>query len=182
MEKKKKTVKSSVKSETAKSKSAKSSAKKPAKLDLDTFTVSQTELATIIGLATANITPMLQNGMMVKDADGRFNLRDSVSGYVRRMRERKDGAQSKSSLETETAFWKLQNIKMKNRDWRMQRDRMVGQEILNRLGSAMGEFREKAKLNPGLVELIDEMIGRIESISVDDVSAVVEGGDEEDDE
>lgn len=159
----------------------KPTAKKPEKLDLDNFTVSQTELASIIGLATANITPMLQNGMMTKDADGRFNLRDSVSGYVRRMRERKEGVASKSSIDAETARWKLENIKAKNRDWRMQRDREVALEIIRVLTTAMTDFREKAKMNPGLVEAIDELLSRIGSVSVDMVALSVEGDDEEDD-
>ena len=161
---------------------AKKTVKKPEKLDLDTFTVSQTELASILGIATANITPMLQNGNLVKDENGRLNLRDSVSDYCKRLRERKDGTKSKSDIDTETAIWKLQNIKQKNKEWRMTRDRQIGTEILNRLSSAMCELREMAKLNPALVEAIDMMTSMIGSVNVDDISVIVEGDDEEDDE
>lgn len=163
-------------------KTAKKTVKKPEKLDLDTFTVSQTELGYILGIATANISPMVQAGVMSKDEDGRFNLRDAVSGYCKRMRERKEGKQSKSDIETETAIWKLQNIKQKNKEWRMTRDRQIGTEILNRLSSAMGELRDMAKLNPALVEAIDMMTSMIGSVNVDDISVIVEGDDEEDDE
>jgi len=165
-----------------KTKTKSSAGSKTEKLDLDTFTVSQTELGYILGLATANISPMVQAGVMTKDADGRFNLRDAVSGYCKRMRDRKEGKQSKSDVETETAIWKLQNIKQKNKEWRMTRDRQVATEILNRLAGAMGELREMAKLNPALVEAIDMMTGMIGSVNVDDISVIVEGDDEEDDE
>jgi phage terminase Nu1 subunit (DNA packaging protein) len=172
---KKTTTKSSSKSTTMKT------TKKSTKLDLDSFTVSQTELASILGIATANITPMLQNGNLVKDENGRLNLRDSVSAYCKRMRERKDGKQSKSDIETETAKIKLDNLRLKNRDWRMTRDRQVATEILNRLSGAMMSFREQAKLNPALVDAIDELISNIGTVNADDISVIVEGDDEEDD-
>lgn len=154
---------------------------KPEKLDLDTFTVSQTELGYILGIATANISPMVQSGVMVKDEDGRFNLRDTVSAYCKRMRDRKDGKASKSDIDTETAKLKLDNLRLKNRDWRMTRDRMVATEILNRLSGAMMTFREQAKLNPALVDAIDELIASIASVNADNVSLIVEGDDDEDD-
>ena len=72
---------------TTVSRTAKPAKKKFEKLDLDTFTVSLNELAYILGLASGNITVMVQNGAVVKDADGRVNLRDTVSSYCRRMRE-----------------------------------------------------------------------------------------------
>lgn len=166
---------------TSKSKPKSSSKKKLDKLDLDTFTVTQTELGHILGLATANINVMVQNGSVVKDDDGRINLRDAVSSYCRRMRERKDGTKSKSDIDTETAKLKLDNLRIKNRDWRMTRDRQVATEILSRLAGAMMTFREQAKLNPALVESIDELISGIASVNADDISVIVEGDDEEDD-
>ncbi len=164
---------------TVDSKTAKPAKKKFEKLDMDNFTVNQPELATILGLASPNITAMIQNGNLVKDADGRFNLRDSVSGYCKRLRERKEGKQSKTDIDTETAIWKLQNIKQKNKEWRMSRDRMVATEILSRLSNAMLELREMAKLNPALVEAIDMMVQMIGNVNVDDVPAIIEGTDEE---
>ena len=77
-------------------------------------------------------------------------------------------------------IWKLQNIKQKNRDWRMSRDRMVATEILGRLTNAMLELREMAKLNPALVEAIDKMVQMIGSVNVDDIPTIIEGSDEED--
>ena len=165
---------------TTVSRTAKPAKKKFEKLDLDTFTVSLNELAYILGLASGNITVMVQNGAVVKDADGRVNLRDTVSSYCRRMRERKEGVKTKSDIDTETAIWKLQNIKQKNRDWRMSRDRMVATEILGRLTNAMLELREMAKLNPALVEAIDKMVQMIGSVNVDDIPTIIEGSDEED--
>jgi hypothetical protein len=157
--------------------------KKAEKLDLDTFTVSATELGYILGLATSNINNMVQNGNAVKDADGKFNLRDTVSGYCKRLRDKKAGdGKSKTDIDIETSAWKLDNIKQKNRDWRMQRDREVALEITRTLTNAMNELREKAKMNPALVEEIDRMLEAIASVNVDSVSLAVEGEDTEDEE
>ena len=157
--------------------------KKAEKLDLDTLTASATELAYILGIATSNITVQVQNGGMVPDEDGRFNIRDTVSAYCRKWRDKKAGdGKSKSDIEIETSAWKLDNLKQKNRDWRMQRDREVALEITRTLTNAMNELREKAKMNPALVEEIDRMLESIASVNVDSVSLAVEGEDTEDEE
>lgn len=176
----KKTTKTTTK--TTKTTAKKTVKKTAEKLDLATFTVTQADLASILGIATSNITPMVQAGLMVKDEDGRFNLRDAVSGYCKRMKDRKEGKQSKSDIDTETAKWKLQNLVAKNRDWRMNRDRQIATEILNKLAGAMMNFREQAKMNPALVTAIDEMLSGIGSVNVDEIPSIIEGGDEEDDE
>jgi len=166
---------------TTKTTTKKTVKKTAEKLDLATFTVTQSDLASIIGIATSNITPMVQAGLMVKDEDGRFNLRDAVSGYCKRMKDRKEGKQSKSDIDTETAKLKLDNLRIKNRDWRMTRDRQVATEILNKLVGAMQAFREQAKLNPALVDAIDDLISNISDVDIDGIPQIVEGGDEEDD-
>lgn len=167
---------------TAKTATKRTTKKTSEKLDLSSFTVTQADLASILGIATSNITPMVQAGLMVKDENGRFNLRDTVSGYCKRIKDRKEGKASKSDIETETSAWKLDNIKQKNRDWRMQRDREVALEITRTLTNAMTELREKAKMNPALVEEIDRMLEAIGSVNVDSVSLAVEGEDTEDEE
>lgn len=176
----KKTTKTTTK--TTKTTAKKTVKKTAEKLDLATFTVTQADLASILGIATSNITPMVQAGLMVKDEDGRFNLRDAVSGYCKRMKDRKEGKQSKSDIDTETAKLKLDNLRIKNRDWRMTRDRQVATEILNKLVGAMQAFREQAKLNPALVDAIDDLISNINDVDIDGIPQIVEGGDEEDEE
>lgn len=171
----KKTVKTA--SKTAK----KTAAKKFEKLDLDTFTVSQTELGYIIGLATANISPMVQAGVMTKDADGRFNLRDSVSGYVKRMRERK-GGDSKSELELEQIALKNEKLKEQLRSWRMQRDREVGLAIIQALRNAMEKLKNECKMVPPICEAIDGLINALARIDIENISYEIEGETDEDDE
>lgn len=157
-------------------------AKKPEKIDFSTFTVSQAELATLLGLATANITPMVQQGTMVKDADGRFNLLESVSGYVKRMRERKSGAGSKSDLDAELQYWKIEKAKNAVRDFRMNRDREVCLAVLSALTNAMAELKKELGGDPGVGRAIDRFIERVNSVDVDGVSYLVEGdGDEDED-
>lgn len=153
--------------------------KKSQKLDLDTFTVSQTELASILGIATANITPMLQNGNLVKDAEGRLNLRDSVSAYCKRMRERKDGT-GKSDLELENLALKNEKLKESLRTWRMQRDREVAMAILDAQRNAMQRLRDECKLVPALCQVIDGMIDCINRVDVENISYTVEGETDED--
>lgn len=157
----------------------KSTAKKTTeKIDIKALEVTQADLAWCLGITTANITGFCQTGLMAKNANGKYNLVECVSAYCKNLRERKVGS-SKSDIDTETASWKLQNIKAKNRDWRMQRDREVALEIVRTLTNAMMEFREMAKLNPALVEAIDGMLSKIGSVNVDSISLAVEGETEE---
>lgn len=170
------------KTTTKKSTTAKKTTAKPKaeKIDFATLTVSGTELAAVLGLTLPNVTQMKLNGNLVPDEDGRFNLKDAVSSYCKRMREKKEGKASKSDIETETAKLKLDNLRLKNRDWRMTRDRQVATEILTRLASAMMNFREQAKMNPALVAAIDEMITGIKDVDIDNIPQIIEGDDEED--
>ena len=168
------------KAATAKKSTARKTTKKPPRLDLDKVTVSKTEMAHILGLAAANITALIQNGGMTETEDGRLNLRDNVREYCQRMRERKaTDSRSKSDIETETAAWKLENIKLKNKEWRMQRDRECALEITRTLTNAMLELREQAKLNPALVEAFTRMIEAIGQINVDTIALAVEGEEDE---
>lgn len=160
---------------------AKKTVKKPEKLDLDTFTVSQTELGYILGIATANISPMVQAGVMVKDADGRFNLRDSVSGYCRRMRERKSG-DSKSELELENIALKNEKLKEQLRSWRMQRDREVGLAIIQSLRSTMNRLKDECRLVPAICDVIDGMVDAIEKVDITEISYEIEGETDDDEE
>ena len=154
---------------------------KKEKLDLATFAVTQAELASILGLATSNITPMVQNGMMVKDEDGKFNLRDSVSGYCKRMREKRSG-DSKSELELEQVFLKNEKLKTQLQSWRMQRDREVGLAIIQGIVTTMTKLKESCRLVPKLPEEIDEFIRVVQDIDLEKISYLIEGETEDDDE
>lgn len=154
---------------------------KKEKLDLATFAVTQAELASILGLATSNITPMVQNGMMVKDEDGKFNLRDSVSGYCKRMREKRVG-DSKSELELENTFLKNEKLKTQLQSWRMQRDREVGLAIIQGIVTTMTKLKESCRLVPKLPEEIDEFIRVVQDIDLEKISYLIEGENEDDDE
>lgn len=159
------------------------SSKKSERLALDAFTVSQAELAAILGIATSNVTPMVQAGLMTKDSDGRFNLRDSVSGYCKRMRERRGGGgDSRAELEVQNLALKNEKLKEGLRSWRMQRDREVAMAILEAQRSAMEKLREECKLVPQLVSVIDGMLECISRIDVEDISYRVEGEEDADDE
>ncbi len=167
---------------TKSGKSSKKTAPKK-KLDLDTLDASAVELGCILGVTSPSITQAVQSGTLAKNADGRFNIRDAVSSYCKRLRELKKTAQkSKSDIEQETLEWKLDLIKQKSRDWRMQRDRECALEILHSLATAVGELKEEAKMNPALCDAFDRLLSKIEAVNVDSISLAVEGEEEEEDE
>ena len=166
-----------------KTKTKSSAGSKTEKLDLDTFTVSQTELGYILGLATANISPMVQAGVMAKDADGRFNLRDAVSGYCKRMRDRKEGnGKSKTDLELEHIALKNEKLREQLRTWRMQRDREVGLAIIQSLRTTMNRLKDECKLVPAICEVIDGFIDAIDKVDIESISYEIEGETDDDDE
>lgn len=175
------TAKTTTKKTATKTATKKTTAAKKEKLDLATFAVTQAELASILGLATSNITPMVQNGMMVKDEDGKFNLRDSVSGYCKRMREKRSG-DSKSELELEQVFLKNEKLKTQLQSWRMQRDREVGLAIIQGIVTTMTKLKESCRLVPKLPEEIDEFIRVVQDIDLEKISYLIEGETEDDDE
>ena len=162
-------------------KEKKSAKKAVKKLDVKSLNGTVSDIAYLIGVTTPNINQLLQSGVMRKNDDGTMNYVDNVSSYCRAMRERKAGS-SKTDIDKELSMWKLLNLKQKNRDWRMQRDRMVATEILRVLANSMGEIRELVKFNPALADEFDAVIARIGSIDVDDISLAVEGDEEEDEE
>ena len=178
-----KTTKKVVKKAASKTSStSKKSASKTVKVK--ELRVTQADMAYVLGVTAPNVLGLTQSGSLTRGDDGLYDLVTNVSGYCRALRERKTGGAStgsKSSIDVETAKWKLENIKSRNRDWRMQRDREVALEIIRSLTTAMTDFREKAAMNPGLVAAIDEMLGRIGSVNVDSVSIAVEGDEDDND-
>jgi len=154
---------------------------KSEKVDVHSLEGTASDIAYLVGLSTPNITQLLQSGVMKRSESGKFNFVECVSSYCRSMRNRKSGNE-KSELEIELSAWKLQNLKLRNRDWRMQRDRMVATEILKSLSEAVGGLREKAKMNPALCEEIDQLLSCIGRIDVEGISLAVEGDETEDDE
>lgn len=165
---------------TAKKSTAKTTAKKKTeKLDLDNLTASATELAYILGIATSNITVQVQNGGMTPDENGRFNVRDTVSAYCKKWREKKSG-DSKSELELENVFLKNEKLKTQLQTWRMQRDREIGLAIIQAIVSTMTELKDECKLVPRLPEAIDKFIAKVQDIDLEKISYVIEGENEDD--
>jgi hypothetical protein len=124
---------------------------------------------------------MKLNGNLVPDADGRFNLKDAVSSYCKRMREKRSG-DSKSELELEQVALKNEKIREQLKSWRMQRDREIGLEILQGITTAMTELKDECKLVPRLPEAIDKFIARVNEIDIEQISYKIEGENEDDDE
>ena len=151
---------------------------KPAKLDLDTLTASPSEMAYILGLNASNITQLIQQGHMTKDADGRLNIRDSVSSYCRRMRERKAGA-SNAGLDDQLKFWKAEKLKEQVRSWRVSRDREIALAILQQLRNPLQSLRERLRLVPNVGDELDALESALDAVDIETALDIVEGeGDE----
>lgn len=152
------------------------------KIDIKTLRVSLTDIGYMLGMTTSAAGHLAQSQTIVADPDGKYPLMSTVSKYCKALREKKADKPSKNSIDVELSIWKLQNLKMKNRDWRQQRDREVALEIVRTLNNAMLELREQAKMNPALVDAFDKMIESIGRINIDSISLAVEGNEEDDDE
>lgn len=149
-----------------------------AKLDLDSLTASPSEMAYILGLNTSNITACIQQGHMTKDADGRLNVRDSVSSYCKRMRERKGGKSSANNLDDQLKFWKAQKLKEQVRSWRVSRDREIALAILQQLRNPLQSLRERLRLVPNVGEELDALESAIDGVDIETALDIVEGEDE----
>lgn len=147
--------------------------------DYGEIRVGGSELAQWLGVSMSAITGMRTAGKLTQGEDGKYNLKDEVLRYISELKERKSKREG-GSIEEETAFWKLQNLKQKNRDWRQQRDRMVATEICKALIATLQELKGSATDAPRVVEAIDATIKAVDAIDVDLISMAVEGETEDD--
>ena len=159
----------------------KTAAKKPERFKIKELEGTGADVAYLIGVTSANITQLEQTNTIHRLDNGMFNLVDSVSSYCRALRDRKQG-NSKTDLELENLALKNEKLKEALRSWRMQRDREVAMAILEAQRNAMQRLREECKLVPALVQVIDGMMECINSVDVEQISYIVEGENEEEDE
>ena len=137
------------------------------------------DLARWFGVSAQAIQQMITAGRLTRGVDGKFDLQQSVRGYIAELKARQE--RSANSIDKETAYWKLQNIKQKNRDWRIQRDRMVATEIVKALTSTLQGLRTVARDYPDVIAAIDAAIAAAGEVDVDLVSMAVEGDAEDED-
>ena len=141
--------------------------------------VTATELSRWLGISISQIGQMRNQGKMEQGEDGLYDLRVEVGKYIAFLKERR-GERAANSVEAETAYWKLQNLKQKNRDWRLQRDRLIATEIVRSLSARLSDLRTACRDCPEAVAAMDALIAAAGNVDVELTAMAVEGEDEED--
>lgn len=188
------TVKKSMEKTTAKKSETKTAAKRKAvakelKKDVRkgvrrnlTWIGIQSDLADFLNLSDSQTNALKRKGLYEPDENGEFDVMVAVRQYVTELRSRKSGTGSKSDLDAELQYWKIEKAKNSVRDFRMNRDREVCLAVLNVLTNAMAELKKELGSDPGVGRAIDRFIERVNAVDVDGVSYLIEGeGDEDED-
>ena len=188
------TVKKSIAKTTAKKSATKTAAKRKAvakelKKDVRkgvrrnlTWIGIQSDLADFLNLSDSQTNALKRKGLYEPDENGEFDVMVAVRQYVTELRSRKSGTGSKSDLDAELQYWKIEKAKNSVRDFRMNRDREVCLAVLSALTNAMAELKKELGSDPGVGRAIDRFIERINAVDVDGVSYLIEGeGDEDED-
>ena len=136
--------------------------------------VGGSELAQWLGVSLSAISNMRLNGRIEQGEDTLYDLQDSVLAYIAELKTRKEKREG-TSIEQETSFWKLQNLKQKNRDWRIERDRLIASEIIKALSNAMQALKTTAANHKDVVEAIDGILSGLGNVDVDLLSMAIEG-------
>ena len=142
----------------------------------------QSDLADFLNLSDSQTNALKRKGLYEPDENGEFDIMVAVRKYVTELRSRKSGTGSKSDLDAELQYWKIEKAKNAVRDFRMNRDREVCLAVLSALTNAMNELRGELEANPGVSKAIDRFIERINSVDVDGVSYLIEGDADDDEE
>ena len=144
-------------------------------------TVSGAELAEWLNCSSAAITQMKNAGKLVTDERGRYPLFESVRTYVTQLRNRKkgeqDGGASTGGLDRSLLFWKVENEKSKNLQWRMRYGSDIAQKILGQMAGSIRNFSHSLDKYPEAVQALKNLLADIEGSDVE--AAVLETEDME---
>lgn len=141
--------------------------------------VGASDLSYWLNLSLTAVQSMRTAGKITPDKNGKYDVQEVVRNYIAELKMRRDKTENATTIENETAYWKLQNIKQKNRDWRLQRDRLIATEIVKGITAELGHLRDVAGDCEAVVKAIDAAIEGIGSVDVELVSMAVEGNMED---
>lgn len=140
--------------------------------------VNGKELGDVFGVSRAAISQMRQAGQLTADADGLYNLREAATAYIARLRGRGVGRPAaKSELEAEALRWKIENLKIQNRDWRLQRDRETVLAIMQSLATLMADMRRAISEGGNIQAALTRLADGITEIDPEDIIMRVEGAE-----
>lgn len=144
--------------------------------------VTGAELADFLGVTAPAVTQLKKSGVLATDEDGRYDLRDSVRAYCSQLRQRKTPKGEQAvNLEASLAFWKVENEKQKNLQWRVRYGQSIGSAILAQLANAVSALRSELSGDSAACAAVRSLQDAIGRVDLDDAvySTLNEANDEE---
>lgn len=137
-------------------------------------------LADWLGVTQAAISQMKKAGQISVDDSGMYDLKKSVQAYLSTLRARKAPKGENVDLEKSLAFWKVENEKQKNLQWRLRYGQEIGSAILSGLANAVNNLREAIGATPAGVEAVNQFLDALNKTELDDVVYSTEAMEEYD--
>ncbi len=136
---------------------------------------SGAELAEWLAITPAAITQLKKKGVLSVNANGMYNIKDSVQTYVRQLRSRKEPQGEKIDLEASDDFWKTEDRKQRVLSWRVKYGSEITDKIIQQLTVGIGNLREVLRDYPKALEAIKDMLQAIGNINIYDIVYEVSG-------
>ena len=142
--------------------------------------VNGVALADWLGVTQAAISQMKKAGQIAVDESGNYDLKKCVQSYLAILRARKAPKGENVDLEKSLAFWKVENEKQKNLQWRLRYGQEIGSSILASLANAVGNLREAIGATPAAVDAVNQFLDALNKTELDDVVYSTEAMEEYD--
>ncbi|MBQ7178145.1 MAG: hypothetical protein IJS08_12085 [Victivallales bacterium] len=138
--------------------------------------VSGAELAEWLCCTQAAITQAKKAGNLIVNEDGKYPLKANIGKYISSLRARKNPKGDSVDLERSLQFWKVENEKQKNLQWRLRYGQEIAQAILGQLGNGIAALRHTLA---GDAEAAKALKDFAEAIATVDTDAVVYATEDE---
>lgn len=130
------------------------------------LSVTGAELADWLGITPPAVTQLKKRGELVPDEDGKYDLRASIRAYCNNLRKRKTPKGEQTvNLEASLAFWRVENEKQKNLQWRVRYGQSIASAIVQQLSNAISILRSELENDSAACDAIrnlQESIGRVD--------------------
>lgn len=167
------------KGKTIKRTAAKADAKKPTsksaeRFDIQQFEniiVSQAELASFFGISASATVQLYRQGVLHRvEGTCDYNLKENVRLYVAHCKSKHAGAAGKAELDMALTKQRIENLKLKNRDYCISLGAEMASGILHGLADAMSKLKETLGKHPDAKKAIDKMISSISKLDAENIA------------
>lgn len=152
------------------------------------MSVTGVELAEWFGITPPAITQLKKTGVLATDENGLYDLKTCVRTYCNNLRMRKTPKGDQTiNLEASLAFWKVENEKQKNLQWRIKFGQVIGSEMLRQLTNIISALRSALANDSeacnavrdllesiGRVDLEDAIYSTLNEVSEDELGEITE--------